>query len=381
MALTTVSEAKVALLHDYLVDNGGAERVVEVFQEIFPAAPLYTSLYAPPTTLDSFAGKSIRTSFLQRFKLNKRNYKWVLPVYPFAFGSFNLAEFDILLSSTTSFAKGVRKKDDTCHFCFMHTPTRFIWLYDKYVEQENFKGVKKLALDTSLPFLRRWDYKAAQKVDYFIANSHNCRQRIEKFYRREATVIHSPIDASRFEPAAEIDDYFLVVSRLVPYKRLDLAVSAAAMTGKPLKVVGTGVDLDRLKRLAGPDTKFLGRVDDRELKQLYRRCQALIFPGEEDFGLTPLEAMASGRPVIAYRAGGALETVIDGETGLFFDEQTVTSLAAVMQNFIPENFRTQRLREWAGSFDKEQFKQKLGAFMENKYAEFQARPAAKAVPV
>jgi glycosyltransferase involved in cell wall biosynthesis len=158
-------------------------------------------------------------------------------------------------------------------------------------------------------------------------------------------------------------------------------VSAAAMTGKPLKVVGTGVDLDRLKRLAGPDTKFLGRVDDRELKQLYRRCQALIFPGEEDFGLTPLEAMASGRPVIAYRAGGALETVIDGETGLFFDEQTVTSLAAVMQNFIPENFRTQRLREWAGSFDKEQFKQKLGAFMENKYAEFQARPAAKAVPV
>lgn len=367
----SLAEARTALLHDYLVDNGGAERVVEVFQEMFPAAPLYTSLYTPATTLDSFAGTNIHTSFLQKLKLTKRNYKWVLPVYPAAFASFDLKQFDLLLSSTTSFAKGVRKKRSACHFCFIHTPTRFIWLYDNYIVQENLRGPKKLALDAALPLLRRWDYRAAQRVNYFIANSENTRQRVEKFYKREATVIPSPIDAARFEPSNGYDDYLLVVSRLVPYKRIDLAVAAAARLDRPLKIVGSGVDLERLKTLAGPKTEFLGRVDDTGLKELYRRCQALIFPGEEDFGLTPLEAMASGRPVIAYRAGGALETIKEGQTGLFFDEQTVDSLAATLARFDPAQFSTAELREWAEGFDKELFKQKLRRFMEEKYAEFQ----------
>lgn len=364
---------KVALVHDYLVDNGGAERVVEVFQEIFPTAPLYTSVYNPPTTLDSFASKDIRPSFLQKLKPGKKRYKWLLPLFPYAFESFDLNAFDLVLSSTTAFAKGVITGPKTCHFCYINTPSRFAWRYQDYISQENFHGPKKWALDAMMPFLRNWDYTAAQRVDYFIAGSHNCRQRVEKFYRREATVIHSPIDASRFEPAGSHGDYFLVVSRLAPYKRIDLAVAAAARLGKPLKVVGSGVDLERLKKLAGPQTQFLGRVDDAELKHLYSDCLAFILPGEEDFGLTPLEAMASGRPAIAYRAGGAMETIVEGETGLFFDEQTVDSLAGAMANFGESRFQTARLRQWAEGFDKELFKQKLTAFMEEKYTEFQSR--------
>lgn len=364
---------KVALVHDYLVDNGGAERVVEVFQELFPDAPLYTSVYDPPTTLASFATKDVRTSFLQKLNPGKKRYKWLLPLFPYAFESFDLNGFDMVLSSTTAFAKGVITGPKTCHFCYINTPSRFAWRYQDYIAQENFQGPKKWTLDAIMPFLRNWDYTAAQRVDYFIAGSHNCRQRVEKFYRREATVIHSPIDASRFEPAAAHSDYFLIVSRLAPYKRIDLAVSAAAKLGKPLKVVGTGVDLERLKRLAGPQTEFLGRVDDAELHHLYRDCLAFILPGEEDFGLTPLEAAASGRPTIAYRAGGARETIVEGETGLFFDEQSADSLAAAMASFDTDQFKTARLRQWAEGFDKEIFKAKLTNFMEVKYAEYQAK--------
>lgn len=363
----------VALVHDYLVDNGGAERVVEVFQELFPSAPLYTSVYDPPHTLQSFAAKDVRTSFLQKLNPGKKRYKWLLPLFPYAFESFNLNEFDMVLSSTTAFAKGVITGPKTCHFCYINTPSRFAWRYQDYISQENFHGPKKLALDAIMPFLRNWDYTAAQRVDYFIAGSHNCRQRVEKFYRREATVIHSPIDASRFEPASTHGDYFLIVSRLAPYKRIDLAVEAAAKLGKPLKVVGSGVDLERLKRLAGPQTEFLGRVDDAELNHLYKDCLAFLLPGEEDFGLTPLEAAASGRPTIAFRAGGAKETILDGETGLFFDEQNPDSLAGAMAAFEPDNFKTTRLRQWAEGFDKEIFKRKLTNFMEVKYAEYQAK--------
>jgi glycosyltransferase involved in cell wall biosynthesis len=365
--------AKVALVHDYLIDNGGAERVVEIFQEIFPQAPLYTSVYNPATTLNSFANRDIRTSFLQKFKPTKRWYKWLLPLYPYAFESFDLGDYDLVLSSTTAFAKGVITSEQTCHFCYINTPTRFAWRYQDYLSQENFQGAKRLALEVVMPFLRGWDFNAAQRVDYFIAGSHNCRRRVEKFYRREATVIHSPIDTSRFAPVADRGDYFLVVSRLASYKRIDLAIQAALKLNKPLKIVGVGSDETRLKNMAGPTVEFLGRVNDQELGRLYARCQALILPGEEDFGLTPLEAMASGRPVIAFRGGGALETVIEGETGILFDLQTVDSLSEAMLNFRAEQFSPASLRSWAEEFDKEKFKQKLLAFLEEKYQEFKAR--------
>ena len=231
-------------IHDFLVDNGGAERVVEIFQGLFPHAPLYTSVFNPATTLSSFSepGRDIRTSFLQKLKPTKSRYKLLLPLYPYAFESFDLAAYNLVLSSTTSFAKGVITSERTCHFCYINTPTRFAWRYQDYIAQENFKGVKRLVLEAVLPFLRNWDYAAAQRVDYFIAGSHNCRRRVEKFYRREAHVIHSPIDASLFEPSNMQEDYFLVVSRLASYKRIDLAVQAAARLNKPLKVVGTGSD-------------------------------------------------------------------------------------------------------------------------------------------
>ena len=373
----TIENAKIALVHDYLIDNGGAERVVEIFQQLFLQAPLYTSVFTPATTLASFSdpNKDIRTSFLQKLRPTKRRYKLLLPLYPYAFESFDLAAYNLVLSSTTSFAKGVITSERTCHFCYINTPTRFAWRYQDYTAQEDFKGVKRLALEAVLPFLRNWDYAAAQRVDYFIAGSHNCRRRVEKFYRREAHVIHSPIDASLFEPSNMQADYFLVVSRLAPYKRIDLAVQAAARLNKPLKIVGTGSDEARLRKMAGPRTEFLGRVSDAELRSLYSHCQALIFPGEEDFGLTPLEAMASGRPVIAYRAGGALETVIEGQTGLFFDSQEPESLAQVMRDFDPYKFHTNELREWAEEFDKTRFERKLLDFMAAKYSEFQVKLA------
>lgn len=373
----TIENAKIALVHDYLIDNGGAERVVEIFQQLFPQAPLYTSVFNPATTLASFSdpNKDIRTSFLQKLRPTKRRYKLLLPFYPYAFESFDLTAYDLVLSSTTGFAKGVITGENCCHFCFIHTPARFAWRYPDYVAQEDFGAVKKLVLGAILPFLRSWDYTAAQRVDYFIANSHTTRRRVEKFYRREAHVIHSPIDASLFEPSNMQADYFLVVSRLAPYKRIDLAVQAAARLNKPLKIVGTGSDEARLRKIAGPRTEFLGRVSDAELRSLYSHCQALIFPGEEDFGLTPLEAMASGRPVIAYRAGGALETVIEGQTGLFFDSQEPESLAQVMRDFDPYKFHTNELREWAEEFDKTRFERKLLDFMAAKYSEFQVKLA------
>ena len=370
---TTLANARIALAHDYLVDNGGAERVVAAFQEMFEAAPLFTSVYDQATTLSDFADKDIRPSFLQKLKPTKSWYKLLLPLYPYAFESFDLSAYDVVLSSTTSFAKGIITGERTCHFCFIHTPSRFAWRYADYLSQEQAGRAKRVVLEAMLPVLRSWDFTAAQRPDYFIANSENCRRRVEKFYRREATVIHSPIDASLFAPSSSQDDYFLVVSRLASYKRLDLAVEAAARLNKPLKVVGTGSDEARLKKLAGPQTEFLGRVSDGVLRQLYARCQALIFPGEEDFGLTPLEAMASGRPVIAYRAGGALETVIEGKTGVFFDEQTLDSLTTALQNFRPDSFQPTELRAWAEKFDKKQFQARLLDFMEEKYQEFQAR--------
>ncbi len=373
-----IENAKIALVHDFLIDNGGAERVVEILQELFPTAPLYTSVYNPATTLSSFgaAGRDIRTSFLQRLRPTKGRYKLLLPLYPYAFESFDLAAYNLVLSSTTGFAKGVITGENCCHFCFIHTPARFAWRYPDYVAQENFNGFKKLVLGAILPFLRSWDYTAAQRVDYFIANSHTTRRRVEKFYRREAHVIHSPIDASLFEPSNMQEDYFLVVSRLAPYKRIDLAVQAAARLNKPLKIVGTGSDEVRLRKMAGPRTEFLGRVSDVELRSLYSHCQALIFPGEEDFGLTPLEAMASGRPVIAYRAGGALETVLESKTGLFFDTQEPESLAQTMRDFDSYQFHNTELREWAEGFDKSQFKRKLLTYLETTYKQFQQRLAS-----
>lgn len=309
---------RVAIVHDYLAQAGGAERVVEAMHRIWPEAPIYTSVYDPEATLSSFRGMDVRTSFLQRWARHSRIHKLALPFYPAAFESFDLSGYDLVVSSTSGFAKGVITGPETCHICYCHTPARFAWRYHEYVAQGGYGRATRRVLPLLVHCLRAWDYASAQRVDYFVTNSYNTARRVHKFYGRAAGVVHAPVEAGRFR----VEDtpprgYFLTVSRLVGYKRVDLAVEACSRLRLPLKVVGVGPDAARLRALAGPSVEFLGRLEDAQVAKLLAHCRALLFPGEEDFGITPLEAMASGRPVIAYRAGGALETVVEGKTGVF----------------------------------------------------------------
>lgn len=367
---------RVAIVHDYLNQPGGAENVVEVFAEMFPGAPIYTSVYDEKHMPESWKRYDIRTSFMQRISPSLKVAKALIPLYPTAFESFNLSGYDLVLSSTTSFAKAVITAPQTCHVCYCNTPTRFVWLYHDYVQYERLPAVARAVLPWFITPIRTWDYVAAQRVDHFIAGSYNSARRIAKFYRRESDVVHSPVDASQFEPADGPHDFFLVISRLQPYKRIDLAVEACNRLGVPLKVAGVGPDLGRLRRLAGPTVEFLGRVSDGERRALMAGCRAFIFPGEEDYGITPLEAMVSGRPVVAFRAGGALETVLEGVTGVFFDRPDPESLAGALAA-LPEDLSPQRIREHALRFDIPTFKRRMYETLARRYTEYRAGPALR----
>lgn len=367
---------RVALVHDYLVDSGGAERVVLAFHELFPDAPLFTSVYDPASTFSRFRTLDVRTSWLQRIGATKRSYKYLLPLFPLAFESFDLAGFDVVLSSTTSFAKGIITSPATVHVCFCHTPTRFAWRSHDYVRQERIPRLARPAMTPILHGLRMWDSAAAQRVDHFVVPSRNSAARVRKYYRRAATVIPSPIDASTFAPEETIDDYFLVVSRLAPYKRIDLAIEACNALRRDLVIVGDGPARPALEAIAGPTVRFLGRLSERELRRRLARCIALILPGEEDFGLTPLEANASGRPVVAYAAGGALETVIEGRTGTFFHEWSAAALAERLRTTSFDRFARVDLLAHARAFDKEPFKERIGSLIAQRVAERGAAPAA-----
>jgi glycosyltransferase involved in cell wall biosynthesis len=308
----------------------------------------------------------IRTSFMQRISPRLRIAKTLLPLYPFAFEWFDLSAYDLVLSHTTAFAKGVITPPHTCHVCYCSTPTRFLWMTDEYLRYESIPAWSKAAVSCLAVPLRIWDYAAAQRVDSFIAGSHNAARRIATYYRRESDVLPPPIDLDSFTVADAPDDYFLVVSRLQPYKRIDLAVEACTRLGLGLRVVGDGPDRARLQRLAGPTVRFFGRVSDAEIRQQLARCRALIFPGEEDFGLTPLEAQASGRPVIAYGAGGALETLREGVTGVYFRPQSVDALCGVLAAF-EDRFESTAIREHASAFDVSIFKQRLYSLLVEKY--------------
>ena len=364
--------ARVALVHDYLNQQGGAEKVVEVFAEMFPGAPLYTSVYDVETMPDSWRHLDIRTTFLQRLSPRMGIAKALLPLYPTAFEQLDLRGFDLVLSSTTAFAKGVLTRPYTCHICYCNNPTRFLWMYQEYLEHERLPGGVKRLLPWIASPLRLWDYAAAQRVDSFIAGSHNAQRRIAKYYRRESDVLQPPVDTSLYQPAENVGDRFLVVSRLQPYKRIDLAVEACSRLALPLDVVGDGPDRGRLERLAGPTVRFFGRVPDDEVRQKLATCRAFIFPGEEDFGLTPVEAQACGRPVIAFAAGGALEHVRDGITGLYFRESTVESLMKTL-TFFEDQFDPAVIQEHARTFDKELFVAKLYDLISRRYEEHRRR--------
>lgn len=355
---------RVGIVHDYLAQSGGAERVVEALHPVWPDAPIFTSVYDRENTLPCFKEMDVRTTFLQKWARRGLLHKLALPWYPLAFESFDLSGYDLVVSSASSFAKGVITGPETCHVCYCHTPARFAWRFHEYMAQGGYNPVMRRLMSVVIHHLRTWDYNAAHsRVDHFVANSYNVAKRIRKYYNRASTVIHPPVRTERFTPTETPNsDYFLVVSRFLSYKRIDLAIQACNLLNVPLKVVGSGPDEKRLRGMAGAKTQFLGRLPDTDVIALMANCRAFLFPGEEDFGITPVEAMAAGRPVVAYGAGGALETVIPGETGLFFSEPTPESLAQSLREMDDFVVDASRIRRHAEAFDTRLFQSKMRRF-------------------
>lgn len=360
-----LANARVALVHDYLFEQGGAEQVVAVLCDLFPDAPLYTSILDAERVSPVFARREIRTSFMQRLARRKSHARALLPLYPLAFRSFDLADFDIVLSSSSAFAKGVSVPDHIPHVCYCHTPAHFIWDLPRYAQSHLWGSFPLDMLATPLvPALKAWDRRTSRGVTAFLANSAHTAARITDLYGRSAEVLHPPVNVAAWSPCAQVDDYYLVVSRLLPYKRIDVAVRAFTQLGLPLRVIGDGPDRQRLQSLAGPSVTFEGHVAIQTLRERFARCRAFILPGSEDLGLTALEAQASGRPVIAYRSGGALETITEGVTGAFFDSQTPEALATLIKRFAWDSFDPAAMRANAAQFDVSVFCEGLLAYLE-----------------
>jgi glycosyltransferase involved in cell wall biosynthesis len=347
---------KTALVHDYLNQRGGAERVFAHFATAWPEAPIYTTLYDESAVGDLIPPARVHTSFLQRFPSRDALFRAYAPLYPRAIESLDLSAYDLIVSSTTAWAKGVIARPDATHVCYINTVSRFVFDEARYVG-----GFGPGAL--ARPLIRRladWDVRAAQRPTRFVANSRNVADRVRRWYDREADVLPCPVDVDTFTIGPGNGDYYAVVSRLLPYKRIDLAIAACVLARVPLHIIGTGPDERRLKTLAtGTNTTFHGAVDDATRNTLLGNARAAILPGEEDFGLVPLEAAAAGRPTIAYAAGGALETIIAGETGTFFHDPTPESLANVLRTFAPTAYDPTTLRAHAERFRPERFIERL----------------------
>lgn len=361
---------KTVLVHDWMNQRGGAEDVLEIFAEMYPSAPLFTSLYAPEKMPDHWRKWEIKTSFIDRLPWSHSHQQLYFPLYPTAFEGFDFSGLDLALSNKSGFCHGVITGPETLHICYCLTPTRYLWRYHQYAERENISWSVRQLLRPFLTSLRQWDRLAADRVDYFIAISKEVRRRIAKIYRRDSVIIYPPVDTSRFQPASYVDDYYLLVGRLVPYRRIDLLIKAFNIMERPLLIAGTGRDQGRLEELAGPSVTFLGRVPDADLPDLVARCRAFMFPGEEDFGIAPLQAMAAGRPVIAYAAGGALETVVPG-TGVLFSEQSVGAIIEAVESFDPGSVSQAFIRAQAGKYDVEVFKRQISDFVEQKLEQHQ----------
>ncbi len=366
---------KVALIHDHLAQDGGAEKVLKVLADLYPQAPIYTLLYEKKQVDKYFSDRRIETSIIQRLPGGIRHYQWYMPFMPMAVEFFDLRHYDLVISDASAFAKGVITSADTLHICYCHTPTRYLWDYThQYINELRYNKYFKKAISLVLNYIRIWDRQAADRVDAYIANSKTVKNRIRKYYKRDAVVIYPPVDTDKFKISDKQGDYFLIGGRLAPYKRVDLVIKAFNVLGLPLKIFGSGVDSNRLRKLAGnnENIEFLGRVDRDELAGLYGGCQAFINPQEEDFGITTIEAMACGRPVIAFRKGGATETVIEGKTGVFFDMQTPEALVDAVNRFRELNFDASAIRAHAEKFSTERFKRELKDFIEKEYREFHA---------
>ena len=361
---------KIAIAHDWLTNMGGAEKVVINFKQIYEEAPIYTISYNEKNLDKELRNIDVRTSFIQKLPKGHKKHQMYLPFMPTAWEQFDFNDYDVVLSSSSSCAKGIITSPDTVHICYCHSPMRYAWeFYNEYMERENLGKLKKLLIKYIMNYIRIWDRTSADRVDYYIANSKNVAKRIYKHYGIEADVIHPPVKGSYFNISDIDEDYFLIVSRLVPYKRVDLAVEVFNELGLPLVVIGGGSQLEYLKSIAKPNVKIMGRQSDEVIKEHYAKCRAFIFPGEEDFGITPLEAQASGRPVIAYGKGGALETVLEGKTGIFFEEQSKESLKDAISKFNNMTWNKQEIRSHALTFDEEIFKEKIRNYVLEKSIE------------
>jgi glycosyltransferase involved in cell wall biosynthesis len=342
----------------------GGEKVLEGIAERFPGAEVFTLVHRRGSVSAVLEARPIHTSYVQRLPGVTRHYRKYLPLFPPAITRFDLSGFDLVISSSHCVAKGVRVPRGIPHVCYCHTPMRYIWNhFDAYFGPGRAPWWVRAAMAVTVERLRRWDVASCAGVDHFIANSRNVERRIARYYGRSADVLHPWVDHAFFTPGGEPEEYFLIVTALVPYKRVEIAVDAFARSGAPLVIAGSGPEMARLSASAPPNVHFRGWVTDDTLRELYRGCRALIFPAEEDFGIVPLEAMACGRPVVAFRGGGALETVIDGVTGIFFDAQTPESLREAIGRLDAERFDSARIRAHARRFDREGFLDRFDAIV------------------
>jgi glycosyltransferase involved in cell wall biosynthesis len=361
---------KVAIVHDFFCNLGGSDLVAAALHQLYPEAPVYTLLVSDRNRQgELLQGMNLRTSFVQRLPLARRRHEIYLPLFPLAIESFDLTGFDLLVSSSHACAKGVIPAPEALHVCYCHTPARYAWdLSYLYARQAPWllRGYISLVMHR----FRTWDVSTASRVDHFVANSHFVAQRLERYYRRPSTVIYPPVDTAYFTPGGGSGDYHLVVSRLTAYKQIDLAIEAFNRLGKLLWIVGDGPDRRRLRAMAGSNVRFLGALPREGVRDAMRGCRDLIFPGKEDFGITPVEVQATGRPVIAYGRGGALESVVDGVTGVFFTEQTAAALCEAVDRADHLTFDPDAIRRHAAQFDREVFCRKMTAFVQEKWDEY-----------
>ena len=360
---------KVAIVHYWLNGMRGGEKVIESLCRLFPGADLYTHVYDPDSVSETIRSHNVQTTFINRLPFAAKKYQSYLPFMPLALEQLDLTDYDLVISSESGPAKGVITNPEAVHICYCHSPMRYVW--DMYYEY--FKGAGRLKKIFGAPlihYLKLWDYASGARVDHFIANSSYIAKRIEKIYRRNAEVINPPVDFEAFQISEEIEDYYLVLGQLVQYKRVDLAIEAFKKNGRNLVVVGDGEKMRELKTLSEghPNITIKGRQPFDQIVRLYSRCKALIFPGVEDFGIVPLEAMASGRPVIAYGKGGVLDSVIDGKTGIYFNEQDVESLNIAVNDYESDeySFDPDALRAHAMTFQTKKFDDRLKKFIDNK---------------
>jgi len=356
----------IAILHDALVVPAGSERVALNISDLFPEAPIFTSAYLPEDTFPEFKKRNIHTLPFAKLVKKERQFKKLYPLWLAELALLDLSKFDLVISSANYLAKFIRLPAQTTHVCYLHNPIRFLWKSQVYSKESLPLGAfSQPVIRTLLPLLQRYDIKKTQKINHLITNSKNIASQIEQIYHRQAEVIYPPVDVKSYYISNTPGDYYLYAGRLISHKRADIVINACKKLNRKLIVAGDGLEREKLQALAGPDVIFTGRVTDQEMRHLYANCRALLFPSDDDFGLIPVEVQASSRPVIAYRSGGALETVIEGETGLFFDEQSESSLIEAIQRFETMTFRSERIRENAMNFDTSIFRKRFINYIQN----------------